>query len=789
MRGDQGASLYQLEDASLAIAALCNRMSNPGDDSMTSEQQAKRRRTESKATDNESLTAESPTAKLSPSASRRTPSVAHSLSAIRSTPTPVQQQQQQNLSYYQDSLASGSTSQYQYASQQHTPQSHMSSYSQTATPVPSASALAQAHHPRYFSAVAPSSSQSQQQLPSYQELGASSHSVSAAIAKAAVTSAAPSGSTPHPFVSPHAIPASMLGQSPAVANAEYNAWLYSQQHMPSSIDRSAAVTGVGGMASSTSVSPVAQHALAPADHTYQLGGQFDGQMRYMAVPGQPSPAMLKQTGQASLDRSYRAVAAMSSQQQYAHASHAAHGLSAMQYTHHPSQQQQHYQGYPDYYHTHAHAAYPSQHTLQPHMVQHSASQHYVHHHHQPYQHQHQHQLQQSPFPAHASLTGTTAMSDSSSGQASMGAGPANSSGLHTGAYAHPAQLATEQASATVQMAAAVAAAAISAHAIPVSHSSPSGGTGTSLSSSTNHTAATAVGIGGTQRLGSAMGDMDQPGIPAFKFSMGLQSGSEASMPDYFENYTQNYVSSAPPIMEPSPASPTEQTLDSDLIVRLDELFMKYLEQICSNNITVDSEGESIHQTQMAKKLEKLEQCTEYRTFRFRIQAFSNGYREFIEREASMTEQVVSKQQLRNYLHQQRYISRYNEDGKKAKSKGHHVWNVEAKKISRNTWWFKEFVRRIATPPPKAVVGVPYEWTPTIWDPQVKAPKVYFTSEWLPAWLRWDNNTLRGMPTADATDCGIVVIASYYQGKEVCHLKTNYTMHVVPHSPGGTVYMS
>ncbi|KAJ2017488.1 hypothetical protein IWW57_005353, partial [Coemansia sp. S610] len=495
------------------------------------------------ATDNESLTAESPTAKLSPPASRRAPSVAHSLSAIRSTPTPVQQQQ--NLSYYQDSLASGSTSQYQYASQQHTPQSHISSYSQTATPVPSASALAQAHHPRYFGAVAPSSSQSQQQqLPSYQELGAASQSVSAAIASAAVTSAVPSGSTPHhqlplPFISPHAIPASMLGQSPAVGNAEYNAWLYSQQHMPSPMDRSTAVSGVGGMASSASVSPVAQHALAPAGHSYQLSGQFDGQMRYMAVPGQASPAMLKPAGQATLplDRSYRAAAAaMSSQQQYAHASHATHGLSAMQYAHHPSQQhqhqqQQHYQGYPDYYHPHTHAAYSSQHALQPHMMQqqhHSASQHYAH------QQQHQHQLQQSPFSPHASLTGTTAMSDSSSGQASMGAGPASSSGLHTGAYAHPVQLATEQASASVQMAAAVAAAAISAHAIPVSHSSPSGGTGTSLSSSTNHTAGTAVAIGSTQRLGSAMGDMDQPGIPAFKFSMGLQSGSEASMPDYFE---------------------------------------------------------------------------------------------------------------------------------------------------------------------------------------------------------------------------------------------------------------
>ncbi|KAJ1838841.1 hypothetical protein LPJ73_006951 [Coemansia sp. RSA 2703] len=191
---------------------------------------------------------------------------------------------------------------------------------------------------------------------------------------------------------------------------------------------------------------------------------------------------------------------------------------------------------------------------------------------------------------------------------------------------------------------------------------------------------------------------------------------------------------------------------------------------------------------MAKKLEKLEQCTEFRTFRFRIQAFSNGYREFIEREAGMTEQVVSKQQLRNYLHQQRYISRYNEDGKKAKSKGHHVWNVEAKKISRNTWWFKEFLRRIASPPPKAVINVPYEWTPTIWDPQIKAPKVYFNSEWLPSWLQWDNNTLRGLPPPDATDCTISVIASYYQGKEIHHLKTNFTIHVMTHTPTTTVYM-
>ncbi|KAJ2393041.1 hypothetical protein GGI05_002529, partial [Coemansia sp. RSA 2603] len=88
----------------------------------------------------------------------------------------------------------------------------------------------------------------------------------------------------------------------------------------------------------------------------------------------------------------------------------------------------------------------------------------------------------------------------------------------------------------------------------------------------------------------------------------------------------------------------------------------------------------------------------------------------------------------------------------------------------------------------AVINVPYEWTPTIWDPQIKAPKVYFNSEWLPSWLQWDNNTLRGLPPPDATDCTISVIASYYQGKEIHHLKTNFTIHVMTHTPTTTVYM-
>ncbi|KAJ2815629.1 hypothetical protein IWW50_006768, partial [Coemansia erecta] len=71
-------------------------------------------------------------------------------------------------------------------------------------------------------------------------------------------------------------------------------------------------------------------------------------------------------------------------------------------------------------------------------------------------------------------------------------------------------------------------------------------------------------------------------MPAFKFSMNMQSGAESSIPEYFESYSQNYMMPNPPLLEPSPASPTEQTLDADLMARLDELFMKYLEAICSN---------------------------------------------------------------------------------------------------------------------------------------------------------------------------------------------------------------
>ena len=64
-------------------------------------------------------------------------------------------------------------------------------------------------------------------------------------------------------------------------------------------------------------------------------------------------------------------------------------------------------------------------------------------------------------------------------------------------------------------------------------------------------------------------------------------------------------------------------------------------------------------------------------------------------------------QVRNYLWRQQYILRFNEDGKKAKSKGNHIWNIEAKKTgdgpNGQTWAFRPFHRRLAGGPP----GVAY----------------------------------------------------------------------------------
>jgi len=137
---------------------------------------------------------------------------------------------------------------------------------------------------------------------------------------------------------------------------------------------------------------------------------------------------------------------------------------------------------------------------------------------------------------------------------------------------------------------------------------------------------------------------------------------------------------------------------------------------------------------------------------------------------NLMEHMMSIVQIRNYLWNSPYISRFNEDGKKAKSKGNHIWNIEARKTGDGGWTFRPFQRRLAgVPPGVAYVGLRWTWTPRIWDPQASRNNLHvtYTSPSLPLWLSWhEDQYLTGIPTPDAQSCDVTVEARFMQdGKE------------------------
>ncbi|CAH1767970.1 13783_t:CDS:2, partial [Entrophospora sp. SA101] len=179
---------------------------------------------------------------------------------------------------------------------------------------------------------------------------------------------------------------------------------------------------------------------------------------------------------------------------------------------------------------------------------------------------------------------------------------------------------------------------------------------------------------------------DTPTITSEVYSVNQQSSI----------YTQSGVP-----LQNTPRTHSHAQLDPNLIKSLDEIFVTFLQNICSNLDARDSKGEPIHQTLMAKKMQKLDESPDFRPFKFRIQAFTNAYHDELIRNG-YTEEILP---LRK-------------DGKKAKSKGNHVWNIEAKKTPTGGWVFREFTRKIAGIPNKiAYVGTEYTYAPRVWDPQ------------------------------------------------------------------------
>ncbi|KAF9939346.1 hypothetical protein BGZ65_010775 [Modicella reniformis] len=205
---------------------------------------------------------------------------------------------------------------------------------------------------------------------------------------------------------------------------------------------------------------------------------------------------------------------------------------------------------------------------------------------------------------------------------------------------------------------------------------------------------------------------------------------------------------------------------------------------------------------MAKKMERLEASTEFRPFKFRIQAFTNAFHESLTQHG-LTEDILPLRKVKLYLWKHKYIARFNADGKKQKSKGNHVWNIEARKLPESMscngegttstgavglslpadptdrWEFREYKSRIAGEVIKyARVGFLYLYTPKIWDVLVSCPEAQYHSPELPAWLEWHNQKeLRGTPGRSDKSCDITVVAEYEREGEHCRLEMTFRLTV------------
>lgn len=232
-------------------------------------------------------------------------------------------------------------------------------------------------------------------------------------------------------------------------------------------------------------------------------------------------------------------------------------------------------------------------------------------------------------------------------------------------------------------------------------------------------------------------------------------------------------------------APSSSSVVSEIPVEyrneVDRIFFEFLNGICSNLDATDSKGEPIHQTLMAKKMQRLDESPDFRPFKFRIQAFTHAFLEELARRGYAEDRIPMKK-VRNYLWRSPYILRFNEDGKKAKSKGNHIWNVEAKKVGDGKWQFRPFHRKLAgTPPSVAYCGLLWSWSPHVWDPQASWQNipVKYSSPNLPSWLSWNGDVLSGVPPPDAQSCRITVIAKFTLDGQEGTLSHGFFLTVAP----------
>ena len=140
-----------------------------------------------------------------------------------------------------------------------------------------------------------------------------------------------------------------------------------------------------------------------------------------------------------------------------------------------------------------------------------------------------------------------------------------------------------------------------------------------------------------------------------------------------------------PFIPPASASSGESPFPPNLLPQLDTLFVAFLQRVVSDESITDGRGEALHHPLPPRKQQKVHALplTSWRPIKLRIQAFTSAFQEELARTLAagmnLARHEVSVKRVREYLWTRDIIARFNPSGRKAKSRGSHVWCVEARR--------------------------------------------------------------------------------------------------------------
>jgi hypothetical protein len=184
--------------------------------------------------------------------------------------------------------------------------------------------------------------------------------------------------------------------------------------------------------------------------------------------------------------------------------------------------------------------------------------------------------------------------------------------------------------------------------------------------------------------------------------------------------------SAPPTNSSSGESP----FPASLLPQLDTLFVQFLQRVVSDENITDGRGEALHHPLPPRKQQKVNALplTSWRPIKLRIQAFTSAFQEELAKTLAagmnLARHEVSVKRVREYLWTRDLIARYNPSGRKAKSRGSHVWCVEARRRADDPnaeWEFRPWKRKIQVVRESLVGawGQLMRLPVKVWDPQVQ----------------------------------------------------------------------